>query len=426
MFNIKYNFLVLIQIFFSLLNAALLVNVFGISAESDAYLLSCSILVVIQLILTMPVFQFIPFYNDLKNKSIKESQNFYNFLFLFSLVYGITICLILCCNLDLLIKIFTLHIDASRLLILRKLLAVSILGSMFYTILEVNTQLLNAEMKFSLPYILNALPNAFCVIIQLYLISSHKNDIFLLAYGQALSLFIAAFIGTLYIFSHLIKFRFVYKFVNIFSFIKNSITMQFGNSIYHICFPIILNNFLASMPQGNISCFYYAKKVLEILNSFTIGPSARILKSKIAKSFSKMEKVVILHLSKRYMIFSTLIFCVGIFLAYFIQVPILQVVSNFKLNNNDIQLIQKIYLSLCPWYFFMMIENPYVLINIMSKKSSIITIINSSFILICFIIMFLLSRYFNIYTIGIATMFAQLMNFIWHRLYAKNILNRFL
>lgn len=74
MFNLKYNLLVLIQIIFSILNTVLLISNFGVSSESDAYLLSCSILAVFQLILVMPVMQFLPFYNEYKIVSVKKSQ----------------------------------------------------------------------------------------------------------------------------------------------------------------------------------------------------------------------------------------------------------------------------------------------------------------------------------------------------------------
>ena len=425
MFKVKYNFLVLFQIVFSILNATLLINMYGVSAESDAYLLSCSILVVLQLILTMPIFQFIPFYNDYKNKSIKKSQDFYNFLFMFSLTYGVIVCLFLYFNLDLLIKIFTLNIDVSRLLILKKLLIISIWGSMFYTIVEINTQLLNAEMNFSLPYILNTIPNACVVFVQLLSIYFHTKNIYLLAYGQAISMMISAIIGSFYIYKTLIKFRFVFKFEKIFDFIKNSISMQFGNSIYHIFFPIILNNFLVTTPQGTVSCFYYAKKVIDILNSFALGPSVRILRSKIAKAYSKLQIHSIEEYTRYYICLSIVLFAVGIVFTYFVQVPVLKLVSNNKLTLSELSFIQKIFISLTPWYFFMMIENPYVLINIMSKKSHIITLINSSFIVICATIIFLTSGYFNIYVIGIATAIAQFMNFVLHKKYARKILNSF-
>ena len=76
MFNLKYNFLVGIQIIVGILNTALLMRIFGVSIQSDAYLLASSILVSLQGIQNKFIIQFIHFYNDEKVKSKGSANKF--------------------------------------------------------------------------------------------------------------------------------------------------------------------------------------------------------------------------------------------------------------------------------------------------------------------------------------------------------------
>lgn len=424
MFKIKYNILVIIQIIFGILNTTLLIKVFGVSIESDAFLLSCAILNVLQLILTMPVFQFLQFYNDLKIVSIEKSREFYNYLLFFSLIYGIIACLIVYLFSGFIIKLFTFNIDSQRLLVLTKILNVSMLGAAFYTVSELNSQLLNAEMRFSLPYILSTIPNATMVCGFIYLIYNGSNNIVLIATAQALALFLCALVGTVYISKTIIKYKPVFSYAGISNFIKNSIGMQFGNSIYHIFFPVVLNNFLSALPQGFISYFYYARKIMDIINSFTIGPSGKILRSKMSKLFAEKKKEELLKIGKKYILFGLPLIIVTSVIACFVQPYILKWI-NPDLTIIDLNTIKLIFLSLVPWYCFMLIEGPYVLVNTMSKKTKILISINSSFIFIFFLLMLFMSGIFGIYSIGLYATIAQIFNYIWHRKCAINILNEY-
>lgn len=422
MFNIRYNILVIIQITIGILNAVLLVNLFGASTQSDSYLLSCSILAVLQLIFLLPISQFLPFYNDLKVKSIKKSHDFYNFLLFFSILYGILLCLIFYYSLDLLIKFFVMNIDNERLIILKKLLSVSMFGLAFYSVTGINERLLNAEMRFSVPYILNIIPNASVVVSQIILIIIHSRNIFILAYAQAIAMFLCAVIGTIYISTTLIRYKFIFRYDNIVPFVKNSILMKFGDSIYHIFIPTILNNFLVTMPKGFVSYFYYARKVIDIVNNFSIGPSVRVLQSKISKSFSKCNVCEIEKYTKDFILYSSLIFISILFFAYFLQVPILEFISNKNLTMFELKQIQKIFLSLIPWYIFMLVEIPFVIVNTTSKKSYILILVNSSFVFIFALSLILLEDYIKIYAISISAMLAQFLNFIFHKKFAIRIL----
>lgn len=426
MFNLKYNFLVIIQIIVGILNSVLIMRVFGVSVYSDAYLLAISIFSVFCLILLMPIDQFMQFYNELKVTSLKKSHDFYNCALIFSLFAGIICCLIFHLGLGLIIKLFTLNIDSQRFEILKHLLTILTCGLVFYPVNGVNERLLNAEMRFSIPYILVIIPNLLVVLAQIFMIINHYTNIYYLAYAQALGLFFVSLFGSIYISKTLIRFKFVGWQDYMTKFIKNSMIMQFGNSFWTITIPIIFNNFLVTFPQGYVSYFYYARKILDIANNFSIGPSKNILRSKISKFVSKCDVESIKKVSKSFLLWGGLVFLVTVIIAYFVQGPIIALISANKLTKLDLRMIALLFLSLSPWYFIIFLETPYVCVNIQSKKAKTVLFINLSFLIIFASLLPIFRQSFGIYALAVSLVVAQILNFICHKVVANKALQQLL
>lgn len=425
MFNLKYNFLVIIQIIVGILNSVLIMRVFGVSVYSDAYLLAISIFSVFCLILLMPIEQFMQFYNELKVKSLKKSHDFYNCALIFSLFTGIICCLIFHFGLSFIIKLFTLNIDYQRFEILKNLLTILTCGLVFYPVNGVNERLLNAEMRFSIPYILIIIPNLLVVLVQILMIINHYTNIYYLAYAQALGLFFVSLFGSIYISKTLIRFKLVGWQDYMTRFIKNSMIMQFGNSFWTMTIPVIFNNFLVAFPQGYVSYFYYARKILDIANNFSIGPSKNILRSKISKFVSKYDVESIKKIAKSFLLWGSLVFLITVIVAYFIQGPIISLISANKLTKLDLKMISLLFLSLSPWYFIIFLETPYVCINIQSKKAKTILFINLSFLVIFASLLPIFKQSLGIYAIAISLILAQIINLIFHKMVADKIIKKF-
>ena len=423
MFKLKYNFLVIIGIIFALLNATLLLNLYGVSKESDAFFLATSIMTALQIILIIPIAQFLPFYNDYKSLSIKKSHDFYNYLLIVSMIFGAILCLFFYFGANIIIQLFAANIDTERFIILKKLISIMFCGVAFTTSRELNFQLLNAEMKFSVPYILEMLPNIFIVMAQLYLIFTHSNNIYLLAYAYTLSYISSVLVSCIVINKTLIKFYFINNIGNLTSFFKNSFSMQLGKGIYHFLLPIALNNFLVTLSTGYVSCFYYARKIIDIVNNLLLGPSARILRSRIAKMLSHNNLNEIKKNINLFLLFSILLFIIGMLVMYYLQEPILKFVSNYKLSESDLIHIKRIFLSLIPWYFFMVAETPFVILCTNAKKGLIFICVNALFIILLNLVL-LFSTSLGVYAIGFATAIAQFSNFINYQFIGKKILSK--
>ena len=415
MFNLKYNFLVGTQIFLNILNISLIMRVFGASAYSDAYLLALSIFGVLVLILLMPVAQFMQFYNELKGISLKKSHDFYNCSLFFSFFVGVVLCIFFTFHLDFVIQIFTKNIDIERFFILKKILIAFLCGLAFYPINAINERLFNAEMRFALPYILQIVPTALVVFTQILMLVFHSYNIVFLAYSQAFGNILVALLGSYYIAKYLIPFKFVkwQDYMN--KFIKNSTIMQFGHSFYSITLPVFFNNFLITFPQGYVSYFYYAKKILDITNIFTLGPSRNILGSNISKYMVQKNIEKIKAISKKFLIYGGAIFVIALVIAYYLQKPIIQMITSNKFTNNDLFLISHIFLSLCPWYLIIFCEAPYVSINTQAKKAKSILVINTTFLFIFGILLPFFKPYAHIYAISISLFIAQCFNLFLHQ-----------
>ena len=417
MFNIKYNLLVIFQIILGILNYILLLRVFGVSINSDAYLLTTSSFIVLTLLESLPFGQIIPYYNDLKTMSIKKSNEFYNSSLLFSFIIGIGFFIFANIFITVITKLFAFHIDPERMLLFRQLLQIASFGFIFYPINQINEQLLNAEMKFSIPYMLACLPTLFIVITQLMMINYHSYNIKYLVLAQSIGFMVIAIFGTVYIARYLVPFKLIFWTDALSKEIKNSSIIKIGDFFWGISIPVLFNNFLATFPKGYISYFYYARKIIDITNNFTLGPSVKILYSKISKLLAIKDFKAIKILSRKFLILGGIIFIVALIITYFIHIPILKIVTLNKLKLVDLQMISLIYLTLCPWYVIRFFETPFCATTRQAKKAKTIFFITIIFLVVFAPLLFVLRAKLGIYALGISCAIAQLLNLI---LYIKS------
>ena len=425
MFNVKYNFLVLIQIFLNTLNALLLIKVFGVSAQVDSYLLATSIVLTMQLVQLVFFEQFLVFYTDLKTESIEKSNNLYNAVLFWSSVLGVVSVVVLFLVKSLVFKLFVFDIDTQRLAYLNSISIILFSGLIFMPVISLNEKLLNAEMKFSIPYILTSLPTFFIVIAQLAVWLLNFDKIIYLAYGQVFGLALSAIIGTAFIAKKLVPFKFVPKHSEIIPLLKNSFTTRMGDNIYNMLLPVFLNNVLVTMSAGTVSYFYYAKKIIDTLKQLTVGPPAKILRTSLTNSWVTKNVVEIRQNIRKFLKGSILLMLGGIVLAFLILPTTLKIISMGKLSDNDLMNINYIFLSLCPWHLLVLIEAPYILAIFTAKKSKVAIFANSLFIVTFIIIALLLRDSSGVYSISIAGLLAQFINYIIYKKYTEQLLESF-
>ena len=423
MFKFKYNILVSIQIILGLINSALLLRVFGVSVQSDVYLLANSIIGSLSGIQNLLIVQFIHFYNDEKVVSKESAHNFYNAALFFSFGIGIISFIIYHLFINQIINIFALNIDISRFLLVKNILLYSTLVLIFYPIMSINEAILNAEMKFSIPYIFAFIPTACIVATQILLMINSSTNIVRLAQAQAVGTMCVGIIGTIYITRTLIPFKLQFWHKCMPKFIRNSVEIAGGHAFYGIFFNIILNNFLASFPKGIISCYYYAKKVIDICTSFSVGPSKNILRSNISKGLANLQLNKTAIFIRKYLKLTVLIVGIVYAGAYLLIKPIIHILSS-SITDNEIKVIKYLFLGLIPWSFLEIIGVPFAQFNIAAKKSLYLYIANVGFLLTLFISLYFLANILGIYAIIPATFLAAISCNAAHFILFLNLFNK--
>ena len=422
MFNIKYNLLVVIQIVLGILNYVLLVRVFGISVSSDAYLLTISSFFALTLFGTIPLSQIIPYYNDLKINSPQKAGEFYNSSLFFAFIIGILLFIFINIFINLTVKVFACSLDTERMMLFKSLLQIASFGFIFYPMNQVNEQIFNAEMRFAIPYTLTCIPTLFKVLTQVSMLFTHNYNISHLLYAQSIGFGVITIFGTLFIARNMIPFRLVFWTDTLKEEIKNSSVIKVSDVILSNSITALFNNFLALFPKGYISYYYYARKIMDIASTFAIGPSARFLTSGISKMLAAKNTEAIKRLAKKFLLVGGSIFAVALIITYFVQTPILKVISMGKLDSNDLWMISLFYLILCPQQIIGFIQSPVWAVTMQAKKAKNIFIINVLYLVIFAPIIYFAKPIFGVYTLSVAPSSAMLLTFTLYTLSAGKVL----
>lgn len=423
MFNLKYNILASLQIAFTLLNAFLLIKNFGVSSETDAYFMLQTIFAAISLLQYMPVEQFMFFYNDAKKEGKKSAADFYCFSLFVSFATGMLFFLCFYFFQDYVIAFFAYKLDALRLRMLGEFVSIYKWSLFFIPLTYICSSLLNAEMKIGYSYLVSMLPTVFTVIVQLLLYNcSSPPMIYLVKAGLAgvvtgglLLLFIVKIklgYGVYPIFRHKLSLKYV----------KNSVAMRFGHNIHSFLFPLATNNFLSAFPSGFVSYFYYAQRIVGILQALIIGPSSRMLQSRIASMWSDNLLGEIKEEVKKYYKFFSLLFLFSAFICYF-AIPFAFEIIASSVPDSGVRHIQIMFAFLALWSFVLFIESPFDMILISSKNSRIFMAVNSIFILTYSLILFFLKNKLGINAIFMALIIGQSINFFFYFRGALKVLN---
>jgi O-antigen/teichoic acid export membrane protein len=423
MFNFRYNLLAILQVSLSIINSVLLIRLFGVSYQTDSYLMAVAIIAALQLLQLMSVEQFMYFYHDLKVKSVEEAHNFYRASITFGVVVGIITFIVLWPGISIIINIFAHNLDPTRYNLLSNILIILIAGLIFNPMNYINQRLLNAEMKFSLPYILDSLYYLFISISLFYILLTNNTNIIFLAYANVLGI-MSAFILSFILIRRLkipIKPKKYHPMMN--KFIKNSLSMKLGHNIHNILFTPVTNNILALLPIGFASYFYYAQMIVVGISSIVMGPQYRVLLSNVSTLWSEKKIKKIIILIKRYLKLFIPLFIAALALAYFLIPTLLDFISSGTLSYEDVRYIQLVFLGLGVWYVILMAEGAFVSVGMASKNSKIFIFTNSIFIIVYFCLSLLLVQPLGIFAIPVAAVAGQLINFIFYSTYAFKVLN---
>lgn len=419
MFKLRYNILAFLQVVINLINYALFMKIFGISQSADTYLLALAIFSSLQLFQHLAIEQFIFFYNDIKARDIISSHKFYHASLGVSIIVGICSYIFGYLGLDFITSFFVGALDAERLDMIKIILGIAFIELIFSPILALNQKLLNAEMHFSLPYILTMLPILVVMSTTLYMFFYKITVIEFLVYAKLYGTIIATIVSIIVV-SRYIPVGIRLSHPQLLPFLKNSFTMRFGHNIHNFLFTPITTNILSMLPSSFAAYFYYAYRIVGIVITLVIGPSYNLFQAKLAQAWSHADFSSGKRLIYQYLktVFPLLI--ISSILCYILLPFIIPIINKDLLSR--LSLIQELLIGLMIWQMIIVAESGYVAILINNKNSMIFIITNSLFAAIYFIVAYYTYSYYGIFAIPIAVIVGQIINFIIYAYYSIKFL----
>jgi len=422
MFKLRYNLLALFQLSLGFIIYVFFIKLFGANNKTDAYFLAESMFSAFQLIQFMFVEQFMFFYHDIKNKSKEQAFDFYKFSVFLSFTVGLISVFFLYLLSDLIVNIFNFGLDDERKLFLKEIWNILIIGTLFTLINYVNIKVLNAENRFSVPYIIEAFPSLCVVLTFVYMFVFSVHKIELIAYAKVIGLSLTALFSFYFVWKIGIPVGIKLSHAKAKEFIKNSITMRFGHNIHNFLFIPITNNVLSTLPTGFASYFFYAMKFVQVANSLVVGPQFRVFQSKVSNEWYQNNRNKVLALMRRYVLIVTPVFLIVVLLIY-LFLPVFFSILGKTLSVNEVSTVGYLFLSSSLWYTIILIESIFVIISVVSKDSKIFIITNVIFIVVYFILSWTLKDFVGVYAVPLSAIVAQLVNFAFYTKYALKKLN---
>ncbi len=421
MFKLKYNILALIQVSISFLNYFLLMRVFGVSDMTDAYLITMAIFGSLVLVQMLTTEQFLFFFNDIKAYNLSKAHSFYAVALTVALSTGILTFMLSYFGSSMILSLFVSNLESSRLLLIESLFQIAIIELLVGPIQILNQKLMNAEMYFSLPYILNIIPTFFVLISTLYIYVYNINDISLLLYARVLGALLIVPLSFMIVKYMGVPIKLTLSHPELKAFLKNSFTMRLGHNVHNFLFTPITTNLLTLLPSGYASYFYYALKIATIINGVIVGPSTKVFQSQFSKEWSLLHIDKAKLLMKKYLATAVPLLVVSGVGGYFILPFLLHLIAD-KLSTDALFMIQSLFAGLMVWQLIILAESTNVLILIVEKKSKMFIYTNLLFSFMYFSIAYVLFKEYSIYAVIYALIVSQIINYLIYTYYGQKIL----
>ena len=423
MFNLKYNILAVYQVLLGLLSSVLMLRVFGVSKQADAYLIGSSIVISLQFVQIMFVEQFMFFYNDLRVQSRESAREFYSAAITFSFLTGILLYLLFALCVHPLITLFAFGIDAQRYRLLETILQLLFIGSIFESVNLINLRLMNAEMSYATPYLLSSFQSLFTVLALVYLSLGDAPDVNLVAAARTCGVACTCLAGFAVVRRMGFPLRRRLRHPALKPFIMNSLAMRVGCNIHNILINPITNNILALLPGGFAASFYYAQRLHQVVNNVVVGPSYGVFQSRVSRHWSEQNPSEIRSDIKRFLPGSVLGFLAAVSAMFLIIPSALTWVGSASMRAADIELIQSLFIALVPWYLIALLESPFLSVCIASKRSFIFFASNTGFIVAYFLLSQVTKQQLGVYSITIGMATAQIINLASFFLFSSALLS---
>lgn len=416
----KYNFVNALQIFLAFIFQLLFARHFGASQFTDAYFVSIAILNFLLTIEASFTEMFIQYYNDVKVDDPNEAKRFYQAVFNFSLLTGIASFILSISLMGSIIKVFALGFDAGRMMVLKSFFSILVFSLIWTRLTVLNNCLINAEMRFMLPYLIGLLTPGFNIVSLLLFTEDFGIN------AIAVSILISGITGLVFQQVYILKTLDISLGMRLWhpkfkELIKKSLLMRFGHQVWDLK-DLITTNVLSHFPPGTVSLYSYASRIISILFGITNTPVFQIFSSEVSRLVSERDFLRVRSLLKRILTINTGL-CLMVLIPFAVVLPgFMGFFFAEKFSAEEIKTIHYVFLALIPFYLILSIEMPLANISIAMKQSLQIIKIDIVFIVIFGALALILIKSLGIYAIPVALIVAQTQNLIGYALNVRKVL----
>lgn len=408
--NLKYNFLALMQAVVGFMSSMLLIKIFGVTADTDAYFIGFAIYTAAGLLPVLLIEQFMFYYHKIKATEPGNEKEFYHYALFLAGVSGMVA--FLCLNLFPIVfmKIFAASLDVSRIETLRKIIWLFSFAVMARGVLALMEGVFNAENRFSVPYLLNLLPQTFVALALTLMWHNGTASILTLPAVFVAGTMVSGILGFLLLSGMGFRLRLKFTHPNSMAFIKNSVSMRIGHNVHNLLNPIVINNVLSALPVGSVSCYGYANRFVSAAGAIITGPLIKIFYSKVSVMWAENKKENVKMEIKRYLKVALFFFAFAVVLGYFLIPKVLGLLASSKLDTFGISQIQSLFLALSVWYTILLVESPFVGLVVVSCDSKAFIVTNGLFITVFSLVSISFLPSLGIYVVPFGLAFAQFIS----------------
>jgi O-antigen/teichoic acid export membrane protein len=345
----------------------MLARLFGASTETDTYFVSATILGFLSILPGFFTDQFLQFYND--SKAAKgDTQSFYFAVWVLSLGLGVAIAFVTWLFRRNVMYAFVPGFSQASLESSTDYFTVLLVSMPISRVVAVNNVLVNAEMKFGLPYLMGCVTPI--LNIAALLLFAGQFGINVIAVSIVAAQTIILVIQQTYISRHMkFGFRVVLWHRSIPGLMRNSFSIRLGHQIYSLRDPLT-SNLLSRFPPGTITLFSFSYKLIAVLYSVTNSPIIQIFSSKVSMLVSHGRIGEIRKLLKETTIRNTILFLSIIVFSLFVIRAVLSYFFGGRFTSEDILTIVLFFQAFIPLYFILSMESPMVSLIVAMKRGS--------------------------------------------------------
>lgn len=423
MFNLKYNLLAGLNVGLSLLNFLVFIKIFGISEQSDAYLVANTIIFTLHLLELLLIEQFLVFYNEKKALSFNQGYQFYNSFVNFSLIAAVVFFMLFVWLSPWIIELFAQGFNNVQMELLELFFSIVLFELLIFPLLTVNQKLLNAESNYGLPYLLSILPNAAVTLVGVYLLLSGLQQAQWLLVAKVVFMFLATLISCIVIFKIYFKeqsYALAIVWGDIYHCVKNSVSMRFGHNIHNMLFLPLITNALSHLPVGSNSYFFYCYRLINMIANVATGPAGTILNAQMARAWVEKNSQEAARLIKHYLKMApAMLIAVG--LLVYLMIPVILPLFDGSFSVKDINILSSVFLLLLIWQSIIVVESPSVSVLIANKVSYVFVLVNSIFLIMFYGFISYLWQDVTVEDLVLSMIFAQSISLVFYYSFSRKV-----